>query len=203
MSSPGPWLQNLLRLKIPAGKEEARQRSLHRALVALRNGPQEEIRQAHPLKEWLMAGGIVTVLATVIVMILPVSAPDGPSVPSRPQPSASLLAEMEKLFPKELKAVIVEDGEVSVRLAESGEAMPEDQRVRVSLRKGSEEVDVLTYSGQKVCMKVNGTPVCLTPLLTGENTVFVLTESNLVLPAAGATLAGYHMSVEHLGGASL
>jgi hypothetical protein len=125
--------------------------------------------------------------------------------PAPPQSAtpARLFTEMEQLFHGELEAVIVDNGKVDVSLSDTPETMPSDQRVCVQLQRGSETVSVLTYSGQKVCLDVDGTHLCLTPLLTGENTVFVLTDHDAVLPTQNAKLAGFHVSTEHLGASSL
>ena len=159
-------LQNLLRqLKVPVANESNTARALDRALVALRNTPGKEQRPGWAV--WMFA----TAAATVCVVLA--LAWNGQRDDSR------VFAEIERLFPGQLLAVIQNGGKTDLCLsALPGKELSPDQRVRITVRSGGETAEILTYSGQEVCVPLKSGSLCLTPLVTGEGDVLVLSEED-------------------------
>ncbi len=164
-----PELRNLLHQhRLPDADESVAHRALDRALTTYRNRSVE--REPKPTDKfsalWIFAAGCACAL--VLVCFLPKS--------QKPQDSAGLFAELEGLFPGQLSGIVLQDGEVDLLLSENTQSRPADQRVAVEVSGGSSAIEVLTYSGNMVCIAVGDEKVCMTPLISGRDGVFVLTE---------------------------
>lgn len=162
MNELQPFLDQLI---VPAADESRTARALDRSLVALRNAPRME-RKTH-WTAWIFAAA-----ATCAVLALVLHGQNQDS-------SARVFAELEHLFPGQLLAVVRSGEQTDLRLS----AIPDpelstDQRVRITVRSGGETTDILTYSGRQVCIPLKSGALCLTPLVTGEGEVLVLTGDN-------------------------
>ena len=152
------------RLKVPAADESRTARALERSLVAFRNAPRIE-RKAHRAA-WVFAAAAATACVAFALVLRG----------QREDSSARVFAELEHLFPGQLQAVVRNGGQTDLSLS----AIPDpelstDQRVRITVRSGGETTDILTYSGREICVPLKSGPLCLTPLVTGEGNVLVLT----------------------------
>jgi hypothetical protein len=162
MNELQPFLDQLI---VPAADESHTARALDRSLVALRNAPRME-RKIH-WTAWICA---TAAACAVLALVLHGQNQDS---------SARVFAELEHLFPGQLLAVVRSGEQTDLRLS----AIPDpelstDQRVRITVRSGGETTDILTYSGREVCIPLKSGALCLTPLVTGEGEVLVLTGDN-------------------------
>jgi hypothetical protein len=110
--------------------------------------------------------------------------------------SPDLFSEIGPLFPDQLLAVIAERGNVEVKLAESPVEMPDDQRLQVTLRRGDRECTIYTFSGNNVCLEFAGESMCVTPLIQGDGSAFVLLNERVVLPSSGPLPDGMRISTQ-------
>ena len=159
-------LQHLLqKLVAPAANESHTARALDRSLVALRNSPKSDRKSG--LGAWIFA--IAVAAACMVLAIVFYSQPDDPRV----------FAEIERLFPGQLLAVIQHGGKTDLSLASlPGPEFSPDQRVRITVRSGGETVNVLTYSGIKICVPLKSGSISLTPLVTGNREVLIITDED-------------------------
>ena len=150
---------------MPAANESHTARALDRSLIALRNTSRE---QRQPVwSAWIFAAVAATACA-VLALVLHIQ-PDDPRV----------FAEIERLFPGQLLAVIQNGGKTDICLsAVPGPELSPDQRVRITVRSGGETANVLTYSGNKICVPLKSGSISLTPLVTGKKEVLVITDEN-------------------------
>jgi hypothetical protein len=186
---PDPLLDLMAPLRTPPVAVEKRDRALALALAAL----EQEASGHHAGVAWrpwvALAGSLCVVLVAAWWLHL---------APSSNGDPAFMLTEMEKLFPQQLDSVVVDGSEVQVNVAQSLAATPVDQRIRLVLQREGRSLGVLTYSGRKVCLKLDGQEICLTPLLRGDGSVFVLTEGQVIQDHSSILPTGHHIDMEHL-----
>lgn len=178
-------LRDLLLASQPPGANEAHTaRALERALVALRNAPQMEKKSSWGLRVAIAAAACVACVLLAFVL-------NGKGDDS----SAHVLTEMERVFPGQLQAVILNGSQTDLRLSMFPEnELSTDQRVRVIVETGTEKTEILTYSGRLVCIPLKSGPLCLTPLLTAKGDVIVVTEDNAFARTGRANSARIHAS---------
>ena len=193
----------LSHLPVPAAEEDHADVTLRLALQAL-HAPRSRSTDSTAADvspapfRWAFAGGLALATASVVLAWTHLRSLDAGT--SHRQPPVQLLTEVESLFPGQVAAVVSDGRETRVDLTDTPmeTGTPTDQRVRVTLTKGSESLNVLTYSGRKVCVFLDDREVCLTPLIDQEGAIFLMTDTSVVQPASGETLAGFHLTVEHL-----
>jgi hypothetical protein len=112
-----------------------------------------------------------------------------------------LFAEIDSLFPRQLIAVIAEQGNVAVKLAESPFEIPDDQRLKITLWRGDRVCTIDTFSGTSVYLDFAGESFCVTPLIQGDGTPFVLLNDRVV-PSNGPLPDGMRISTQIRGGLS-
>ncbi|WP_038172116.1 hypothetical protein [Verrucomicrobium sp. BvORR106] len=174
----------------PKVKREARRR----ALAALGDDRPEPARNV-PVQAWMLISTVTVAVALVVLAADALLFHESKSGPAgRPQ----LLTEMEKLFPRQLDAVIRDGDKVDVELLESPRDTAADQRILVTLHDKGRKIEVFTYSGHEVCLDRAGAHVCFTPLLTGDGAVLVVTDGMVMQSPDEATLAGFHWSAQSL-----
>lgn len=195
----------------PCG-DEARERALALALAALRDGIRDrkgdrrpsatggESRSAGTVWWWL--GGAAAAACVVVVSLQ--------LLPHRPVPKPDnigpVFGQIEALFPNQLDSVIVSAAGVTVNTSDSPVENYADQRIRLVLNKaGSDtaDVQVVTYSGRRVCVKVRGNDLCMTPLLTGDGGVMVVTDTQVFGQDAVLPFAGYRLHMSPMKGEAL
>ncbi len=157
----------LAQLKVPTEDESRTARALDRSLVAFRNTPEPERRPQRVA--WILAVAAATA-CVILALVLHVRHEDSP---------ARVFAELEHLFPGQLLAVVRNGERTDLRLsALSNPGLSTDQRVHITVQSSGETTDVLTYSGREVCIPLKSGSLCLTPLVTGEGDVLVLTDDS-------------------------
>jgi hypothetical protein len=193
----------LSHLPVPEAAEDHADETLRLALQAL-HAPRNRSTDSTAADDspspfrWAIAGGLGLATASVVLAWTHLRSLDAGK--NDHQPPVELLAEVESLFPGQVAAVVSDGRETRVELTDAPmeTGTPTDQRVRVTLTKGTESLDVLTYSGRKVCVSLGDREVCLTPLIDQEGAIFLMTDTSVVQPASGETVAGFHLTVEHL-----
>jgi len=151
-------------------------RALERALIALRNSPRtgQAVRPA-AFQLWITAA-----VAACVAVALMLTA-------RREDTSTKVFVELESLFPGQILAFIRNGDETDLHLS----AVPDpgrasDQRIHITICANGLTTEVLTYSGRRVCVPIESGSLCLTPLLTGEGDVLVLTDDK-VFAGTGTT----------------
>ena len=115
-----------------------------------------------------------------------------------PEAPGHLLAEMEKLFPGQVLAVVRQDQTVDLQLGDEPAPVPTEQAVRIVLIRGTQRVEVLTYSGRNVTVTFDGRPTRLMPMLTETGALILITDDQVLAP--GARLAGFEISAQRIVG---
>lgn len=188
------WLKEALsRVEVPEPESAARDRALDRALVALRNpaSEQEDPAKSHSFWPQLATAGLVVLMAALMAWS------------SQERADASKIAALRVLdqvaavFPGKLQAVVERNGQVDVQLAE-GEIAPSEQPVLLVLKRGSESVKVLSYSGREVCLNLDGRKTCLEMLAQENGEVIVSGEQFLWSRQNPSALDGYRVEASAL-----
>lgn len=164
-----PELRNLLlKSQAPRANEARSARALDRALIALRNAPIIGKNSSWGFRVGLAAAACAACAAFVLVF-------HGESA----EASARILTEMEQVFPGQLQAVILNGSQTDLRLSTFPEnGLATNQRVRVIVETANGTTEILTYSGRRICIPLKSGTLCLTPLLTAQGDVLVVTDDN-------------------------
>ncbi len=122
-----------------------------------------------------------------------------PGAPDNPR----LLVEMERLFGSQLEAVVTTGGKTEVRLAPTV-GSTNDQRIGLSFATKSARWEILTYSGQKICVNVDGRPHCFEVLADGEGEVLLVGDTFVWGPGLTSSASDprwhIHARLYHQGG---
>lgn len=151
-------IENLLRnsASLPPAEPSVVERARHRALVAFRNAEPVAAKPRPGFVRWAIAAAVIVIAAF------------GFFNNNNPSPDAArLFGELEVLFPGQLAAVVIDNGEVSLVLSEQPVERPADQRLEIPL---PGDVVVLAYSG--VSIETAGRHV--TALLSGDGHAFAV-----------------------------
>jgi hypothetical protein len=188
--------KRLAELKVPEPEENARERTLHRALLALKNAPEEvpEVR-SHFFWRWAAAAGACAAVALMAAWM--VTRPVGEDLLAWQR----TLREVEALFPGQVNAVIERDGAVDLELSDQ-DAGGTSQPVVVEFVRGADVLRVLSYSGRKVCVDLGGAKACFEPLVTAEGRVILAGEDFLWSSEHPVSRAGYRVEARFLHPAS-
>lgn len=126
----------------------------------------------------------------------------------RPQPpvaapgNATVLAQVEALFPGQLDAVIEDsDGDVQVAVAQRTQR-PSDQPLLVEFRRGDAMVRVLSYSGRHVCVDLGDRHACFEAMIGKRGEVIVAGDDFVWTTQNHARAGGWHITAAPLGNAS-
>ena len=178
-------------LAVPPVDEGAREKALQRSQIALANSHSLPVARPFPGWRWGLAPGLALLLG-LLWFARPHAGPE-------PQPSAKVLAEMEALFPGQVDAVILQGNSVKLDLSDTPEGSSQQPLV-VTLRRGGQTVQVLAYSGRKVCVELGGRRECFEPLVTAEGKVILsgddfVWEDNNPRPVAGYSVQARSLSL--------
>ena len=189
--------KRLAELKVPEPNETARERALHRALLALKNTPDETLEMPRRFSWWRWAS-VAGVCAAVVLLAVWVG-----ERPVRENLAVwqQTLHEVEALFPGQVNAVIERDGVVDLELSDEafgGTSQP----VVVEFVRGASVLRVLSYSGRKVCVDLGGAKACFEPLVTAEGRVILAGEDFLWTSEHPTSRAGYRVEARFLHPAS-
>lgn len=177
----------------PAPTDIARERARHRALIALSQPAEAAAPKPRGVLNWALTGALAALILTALYF--------RPQPPARANGSgtATVLAQVEQLFPGQLDAVIESDGEVEVALAR--QARPaSDQPLVVEFRRGDSLVRVLSYSGRHVCVDLGGRQACFDALISEQGQVIVAGEDFVAQSRGSAD--GWQITAKPLGNAS-
>ncbi|AHF91132.1 hypothetical protein OPIT5_13865 [Opitutaceae bacterium TAV5] len=160
-------------------------------------------------------------VATLVILGVFIWRPAGPSAPgARDGRNAAalpvddareMLAQVEKLFPGQLNAVIERNGAVRIEVSEPSSIparssaatvtvapLTDSQPLVVQLQRGTERLRVLSYSGRSVCLDLNGSRVCFDVLATADGGVLLAGADFLWSPAHPVRVAGYEIRARSL-----
>lgn len=158
-------------LRIPPSRENARERAKYHAMAAYRNAPPvAKLRGHFPWWVLLVASAAVIILTAIISY---------PGLAPRTD-NLTVFSEIEKMFPGQLVAAVKDRDALDLQLAESPEQTPKDQRILITLRKNSRLVEVLTYSGRTARLKLDGRIMEVTPLVSGDGSILIVSDSHIV-----------------------
>lgn len=189
-------------LRPPVASEAARERALHRSTLALdaaratppapENTPERGRRRGLAFAQFATVAAAVTLLGIGLWLSPPrASAPDVAEENPR-----RLLAELNRLFPGLLNAVIEQDGALRLDLAPTASpTATEDQAVVVDLRRAGRHLRILAYSGRATRVEIDGKLLSLEPLITSAGEVLVAGDDfvwSSASPSTGA-VAGWQI----------
>ena len=186
---PEEILQSLL---IKPVSESIRDKARHRALVAFRNAPIAE-KQLGRIPWWVLPlASIATLVLAALVMIPRNDTRSG---------SSGMFSEIKTMFSGRLLAAIKDGNSLDLTLADAPELLPQDQCILMTLRKRSHVVEVLTYSGQPVRLQLDGHPMELTPLVSGDGSVMIVTDNRLLKGRNNSGFNGFTITAKTVEGA--
>jgi len=183
------------KLPVPEASESARARARRRALIAFQQGgaiqPEESAWKG---LVWSWRGALALAL---IFGLLPVLFLMHPAAPENLANDRQLLQQVEKLFPNQINAVVVENGEVDLSIAQSP-VVGADQPVLLVFKRGQELIRVLSYSGHRVCLMLDEKKNCLEILATPTGGVILESDDQVWLASDHPHIAGYSVRAQSL-----
>ena len=205
-SHDDPLRDALAHLQPAPCSDEARDRALALSLAALRDGMRDhrssssdgESHAARTVWWWLAAAAACIVAVSLSLL------PRGPA--PKTDGLGPVFGQIEALFPNQLDSVIVSAAGVTVNTSDTPTTTYADQRIRLLLSKaGSKtaDVEIVTYSGRHVCVKVRGNDLCMTPLLTGDGGVMVVTDTQVLGQDSPLPFPGYRLHMSPMKGEAL
>ena len=189
--TPDQILRTLLPLPIEPVAESVREKARHRALLAFRNAPTMATKPRHQIFKWFL------ILTSVAVLIL-VTTLTMRTAPHTGTDSSRLFSEVEKMFGGKLIAAVKDGDSLDLKVADSSVPLAMDQRILLTLKRGSHIIQVLTYSGREVSLNLNGHPLVVTPLVSGDGSVLLVTDHNLFAGNQDSKIAGFSFTAKTL-----
>jgi hypothetical protein len=177
-------------LRINPAADNVREKARHRALAAFRNAPVTKKHRHFPW--WILLLTTAAAIFMVVLHVIPKSVSQTDNL--------GVFSEVEEMFSGRLLAAIKDGNNLDLKLADSPEALPKDQRVLITLQKNSHLVEVLTYSGQAVNLKLGGHSEQVTPLISGDGSVMIVTENSLIKGTHNSGIDGFTISARSLEG---
>ncbi|MEY4488962.1 MAG: hypothetical protein RIQ79_1470 [Verrucomicrobiota bacterium] len=203
---PDADLRNQLSaLHPPAPDETARGRALHRATLALASAPAPASAPARGTRPSFAFGfSALAALAVALTLGVTFFTRSGVSpITQLPSPStdAVVLAEVEKLFPGQLNALIDRDGVLQLDLRPASDsAAPDsaDQALLVELVRDGRRLRVISYSGRSVRVQLDGVELHFDALLTGAGEIVLAGADFIWTSATPRRLAGWRVEARPL-----
>jgi hypothetical protein len=185
-------LERILRfLRIPTSHEKVRERAKYRAMAAYRNAPLVEKRRGR-FPGWLLLAASTAFIILTAIIAYPGYAPCTDNL--------TVFSEIENMFPGQLVAAVKDSRSLDLQLAETPEQTPKDQRILITLRKNSRLVEVLTYSGCTARLKLDGHTMEVTPLVSGDGSVLIVSGDHLVKDFDATRIDGFLIHARTLAG---
>ncbi len=181
-------------LKIPAASTTARERARYRATLALGRpvaAPNSE--RAVWFWRW-MAGALAVALAGALAW----QARTRPAAPREDMAAdQKILEQMQALFPRQVNAVVEDNGKVDLSVAQSPE-VGSDQPIVVLFQRHGQMIRVLSYSGHKFCLPLDGREHCFEILAAAAGGVILEEDDRAWLTAGAPEIAGYSVRAQTL-----
>ena len=184
--------QILHALRIDPPSESIREKARHRALVAFRNAPPGVKARRHILK-WLLPIVSVAALILIAAFVMRSSIMNGAD-------NSRLFSEVENMFKGKLIAAIKDGDSLDLRIADSSAPLAMDQRILLTLKKGSHVIQVLTYSGREVSLSLSGRALKVTPLVSGDGSILLVTDHDLLTGNRDSKIAGFSFTAKSFNG---
>lgn len=187
MKNNDPLSEQLAGLIVKEADPTARDRALYHATNALLSTRPEE---SYPVSPWVaafsahrraFAGGTVVILLLFAIGAVSTIRQRGGATPSPMAAESALLSQMEALFGSGLDAVIELPGtapDIHLRVDATTTQPSLAQPVFIQFqRAGRHATRVLSYSGRKICVVLEGRRTSFEPLMTGRGAVILNGES--------------------------
>jgi len=187
--------QQLRKIMAPSASATTRDRARHRALLAFQassSRPGEDPVKSRFTWNWRYA-----VALSVVLGILPFLFFSRSHSPENLAADRHILEQMEKLFPNQVDAVVVENGKVDLSIAQSP-VLGADQPVLVLFKRGRETIRVLSYSGHHVCVKLGQSQSCFEILATPSGGVILEGKDQVWLASEHPVVDGYSVRAQSL-----
>lgn len=94
--------------------------------------------------------------------------------PSSREAKKIILAETKRLFKKNLKALIKQNGEYDVILANGNEAYSQQGPIIITLEKGGVKTQIISFNGQNIDLQLGDKTISLELLLQGDRSIFIV-----------------------------
>jgi hypothetical protein len=190
--APDQILRALLPLRIEPVAESVREKACYRALVAFRNAP-PVAKPRNQIFKWLLLLTSVAALILVTTFVMKPASLTG-------RDNSKLFSEVENMFEGKLIAAIKDGDSLDLRIADSSAPLAMDQRILLTLKKGSHLIQVLTYSGREIRLSLNGRPVMVTPLVSGDGSILLVTDHNLLTGNRNSEIDGFSFKAKAING---
>ena len=181
-------------LKIPTASNIARERARHRAALALgrtETAPNSE----RAVWFWRLTAGALAVALTGVLTWQAWLRPDAPREDTAAD--QKILKQMQALFPRQVNAVVDDNGKVDLSVAQSPE-VGSDQPIVVLFQRHGKMIRVLSYSGHKFCLPLDGHEHCFEILAAAAGGVILEEDDRAWLTAGAPEIAGYSVRAQTL-----
>ncbi len=179
--------RHLRELTVPGTSESTRARARHRALTAFQAGssvPPDQSERNYFDWSWCVALVLALAVTLLPFVLFPRQGPENVA------DDRQVLQQMEKLFPRQINAVVEENGKVDLSIAQAP-VVGADQPVLVVFKQGADTIHVLSYSGHRVCLMLGNQQSCFEVLATPSGNVILEGENKVWLASEHPEIAGY------------
>lgn len=156
-------------LQVPNPSDAARDRAVELSWIAFQNSSKEEVQQHRRFFEFHLRsfalGGTLSA-AAVLIIVLTFLKPSTP-LSSLDNTGRSILAQGQAEFPGLLKAVVFGENGSDIQLRDNPSSLP-SQPIVIELRKGSEVIRVVTFSGERLSLKLGNSTYTLDVVEAGQ-----------------------------------
>ena len=187
--------RQLHRLSAPKASESVRARAQYRALIAFQHAGSDQTVRSE--RRGLIWNWRFAVALAVLAAILPFLFVRHHAVPENLANDRQILQQMEKLFPKQVNAVVERNGKTDLSIAQVP-VLGADQPVLVVFKQGRDTIRVLSYSGRHVCLTLGKTENCFEILATPMGGVILEGKDKAWLVSEHPVVAGYSVRAQTL-----
>jgi len=118
--------------------------------------------------------------------------------PDASQSEQILLSEFAQLFPGQLRAVVARDGNIRPVLSTSPSTW-QQQPLVIRLQRGQDVIRVISFSGQRVELTLDGETLAIEALVTASDQVLLIVDDRATLDSDRNSYAGYDIESQLLG----
>jgi hypothetical protein len=181
-------------LRIPSVSDAARARARHRSVLALgRTEAEPTVKPSELLWKWT-AGALALALAFVLAWQF-FSRP--PVLRENIVADQKFLQQLQALFPRQVNAVVEDNGKVDLSVAQSPE-VGSDQPIVILFRRQGQLIRVLSYSGHEFSLPLDGHEHRFEILATASGAVIIEEDNKAWLAASKPEIAGYSVRAQTL-----